>query len=230
MDATTGFGMDEGVDLVELSKDFVSQLQGKDNVLESDCSPFSCSSLALLSQQHDKTQFPILDLSLYFNRKAVLNLMGGELPSEVLLVASLGRKFVSPFVFSKEETLLVIDNIHISDNSSDKMLLSRIKRLVQSFKPSNLSKEHMIVKDLFESVRNWMKDNPDIIVSGSDKGKGSVICTYDLYNKMLLDHLNNPVVYERVPNRSSIIGIIKRNLVLLKNYLIWVLLRNGVSS
>lgn len=77
-----------------------------------------------------------------------------------------------------------------------------------------MSFEQKQIQELFDFVQGFLDNNPSIIISCSDKGKLAVIYTVDFYNKLLADHLNNPVVYEQVSSSSNL-GYIKRNKVLL---------------
>lgn len=160
---------------------------------------------------------------LVFNASAVINIAGDFVPDELLLVASLGGKFVPPIKFDKERVLLDLtklgantsSNSKTQNNSNSIPLLNKLSSSVQNYnqEPFNNTQKHIL--NIFSIAKNFLKNNPNVCVSAADKGNISVIYDKRFYEAKMKEHLSNSSIYQ-VVSVSSHLGLIKRNHSLLK--------------
>lgn len=155
---------------------------------------------------------------IVFNHQAVINIVGEFIPDELLLVASLGRKFVPPINFDKERILLDLSKLTGRSGPGagiDGVLLRETTACIKSFKPKPFTKLQEHIGHIFYVAKQFLNDNPNICVSAADKGNISVIFDKSFYEKAMKQHLVSSNVYQKI-GTSSHIGLIKRNHTLLK--------------
>lgn len=160
----------------------------------------------------DEANCPIL-----LNEKAVLNMTDMEIPKEVWLVASLGRKFVPPIDLDKPRILLDIHKIPQEDVPENQRLFRESNKILKSYEAPPLTRLQKNIADIFSTSAKFLKEHPDIKIKGSDKGNVSVIFNIKDYNVKMRELLEDKTVYEKV-NVSSHLGYIKRNYNLLKRF------------
>lgn len=151
---------------------------------------------------------------LVFNHNAVINIVGEFIPNELLLVASLGKKFVPPILFDRERVLLDLSKIQTRDASLNGSLLMETISLVKSYTPQPLNETQKHIVHIFDVAKGFLNDNPNICISSADKGNISVVFDRQFYNQKINEHLSSSAVYQKVV-ASSHIGLIRRNHFLL---------------
>lgn len=148
-----------------------------------------------------------------FNQSAVVNIASTDIPDELLLVASLGEKFVPPIAFDKDRVLLDLTKIQ-NRQKSDPFLFHQTTKLVQDYNERPLTPIQQHIKHIFNISKSYLSNNPNILVSSADKGNISVIFERNFYDRKMKEHLSNSDVYQMV-NTSSHLGQIKKNKILL---------------
>lgn len=166
------------------------------------------------------TIFTKLSLSfpspLVYNHNAVINIAGDYIPDELLLVVSLGKKFVPPIPFDRERILLDLSKLvdrQEMDRKLDGDLLKEAITFIKAYtpKPMNDLQEHVI--HVFKVAKEFLDNNPNVCVSPADKGNISVIFEKRFYEEKMHEHLSSDV-YQKI-GTSSHLSLIKRNHALL---------------
>lgn len=150
---------------------------------------------------------------IIFNHSAVINIAGNHIPDELLLVASLGEKFVPPIPLDKNRIYLDLAKIQ-HRQQLDSSLFEQATKLVQDFNEKPFSSTQKHIKHIFDIAKTFLKDNPNINVSSADKGNISVIYDRNFYIHKMIEHLSNVSVYQSLSSTSHL-GLIKRNFTLL---------------
>lgn len=157
---------------------------------------------------------PKYAIDIVFNENAVLNISGIEVPQNVLLAISLGPNFVTP-IRSVDDIQILSDLSRIkTENSFPHISNAAIKRMFEILKkskakPHENGKNDIIVGHIDCAV-SFMKENPELMVDVSDKGKKSVIMKRQDYLEKVYEKLSDTRTYEEVAT-SSHAGLLKRN-------------------
>lgn len=167
---------------------------------------------------------------LVFNHSAVINLVGEHIPDELLLVASLGKKFVPPIHLDKDRILLDLKKLESRDQEEgvDGDLLNEANHIVKKFKPRPLTDIDRHILHIFDVSKEFLKENPNICVSSADKGNISIIFDKRFYINKMEQHLNSANVYQKL-TVSSHVGLVKRNHYLLKKLKESEILKNDIT-
>lgn len=154
---------------------------------------------------------------IVFNHNAVMNIAGEFIPDELLLVASLGRKFVPPIHFDRDRILLdlsKLENRAKLERGIDGNLLREATSLIKTHVPKPPGDLQKHVKHIFYVAERFLSDNPSVCVSPADKGNISVIYNKYFYEERMRHHLDSSGVYQKI-GAPSHIGLIRRNHALL---------------
>lgn len=157
-----------------------------------------------------------LSSPLVYNHSAVVNIAGDFIPDELLLVASLGRKFVPPIKFDRDRVLLDLAKLQsLEHNKENDVFFTQAISLVNDYEPRPLNLTQKFIKHIFDVSKRFLIDNPNICVTGADKGNITVVYNRSFYNARMTEHLSDSSVY-RLLGVSSHLSLIKRNYALLK--------------
>lgn len=157
-----------------------------------------------------------LSSPLVYNHSAVINIAGDFIPDELLLVASLGRKFVPPIKFDRDRVLLDLAKLQsLVDNEDNKKFFTQATSIVNEFVPRTLNSTQKHIQHLFNVSKRFLIDNPNICVTGADKGNISVIYDRFFYDIKMAEHLNDSSIYQKL-GVSSHLGLIRKNSALLR--------------
>lgn len=166
------------------------------------------------------TIFTKLSLSfpspLVYNHNAVINIAGDYIPDELLLIVSLGRKFVPPIPFDRERILLDLSKLvdrQEMDKRLDGDLLKEAIAFIKTYTPKPMNDLQKHVLHVFKVAKEFLDNNPNVCVSPADKGNISVIFEKGFYEEKMREHLSSDV-YQKL-GASSHVGLIKRNNTLL---------------
>lgn len=154
---------------------------------------------------------------IVFNHSAVINIAHEHIPDELLLVASLGGKFVPPIHFDRDTILLDLNKLRRRDDverNVDGKFYKEALAYINTYKPKPLTDTQRHIENIVHTAKRFLNDNPDIFVSVADKGNVAVISTKAFYEVKMREHLSLSDVYQKL-NTSSHIGLIKRNHTLL---------------
>lgn len=159
------------------------------------------------------------ELDIVYNENAILNISGIVIPTNVLLIISLGPSFVKPIMDIDEIQMLSdISKIscengypHISNNAINKLLDLFSK---WSHKP-NPNQRHMVLTKYIDETVEFLRNHSDLMVDVSDKGKKSIIMNRQDYLEKVYGKLSDVTVYKEI-SVSSHTGHLKRNHTLLE--------------
>ena len=134
------------------------------------------------------------------------NLTDTQIPNQVIDVVSLGPKFSIRENTSKKDIIDTVKNVEISlrDSEVPSALKSEIREKVSSNLRSGFRQQkHMTTNDRnlnikLRETKKFIKNNPDIMFTTSDKGNVTV-CLYKAdYNEKMLKLLSDGTTYENV--------------------------------
>lgn len=156
---------------------------------------------------------------IVFNHSAVINIAGEFIPDELLLVASLGKKFVPPIHFDRDRILMDLSKLEDRDRLKkgiDGELLKQSIAYIKSYEPKPLNDIQKHIEHIFNVAKDFLDRNPEVGVSIADKGNISVIFNRSFYREKMVDLLGSSEVYQKL-RTSSHKGLIKKNYLLLKS-------------
>lgn len=148
------------------------------------------TSLNTIILQQSKS-IPRLDCSNF-----VINYTDIIIPPLILEVLARGPKFILP-KNNPDSTWLTADLKYINDNfvppQYQDFCFKTLKKLCQKLRIPKNNKPTF--NALHTSTSNFVKENPDLIITKSDKGNKTVIITKQQYEQLIYDLLNNTTNY-----------------------------------
>lgn len=133
----------------------------------------------------------LADLKL--NENFIKNISGVTIPREMLILLSLGPKFALPS--SDFPTLDVLTDVeHMTQSISYDETVRRSLRGEMGFTITKYVKS-------YKRLNRILKDNPNVMVSNSDKGSVTVISSKDDYNSKIMALLDDQCKFPKVAGR-----------------------------
>lgn len=145
-----------------------------------------------------KARVELEPVPFVFNKKAIMNLTLINVPSDVLMLLSFGPKFIPPILkIDKAQVLSDISKLDNLTNASHGAMRKTLE-LVQKYKHCEPTWRQTQINNLVTLTEAFIKENPDIMIDTSDKGKVTVIMTKEQYRQRVLDKLSNNDAYAPV--------------------------------
>lgn len=149
--------------------------------------------------------------SLRTNHTWVKNLTETRIPDDVLQFLSLGPKFCIEPALSKDipikNILADVDFITsaITDQNLKKVTIARATNIITNQCQHTLkNNQSSFFKSLYLKAKKFLKDNPDIILTNSDKGNVTVIMNKEQYFQLSNDVINNDTSYTLLPKDPTL--------------------------
>lgn len=135
-----------------------------------------------------------------FNDKAVKNLTNIDIPHDILLLLSLGPKFIPPITkFDRNQVISDISKLKDCSNSViNNNALKKTLDLVQKYKNNEPNWRHQYINGLVDLTTAFIADNPNLFIDVSDKGNITIIMTEQQYHQKVMDKLSNNIAYSNV--------------------------------
>jgi hypothetical protein len=149
------------------------------------------------------------NIDVYYDASCVVNLNNTELPIEMTILLSFGSNFALPVstqhcpflkILSEIETTLT-NFIHESLHNE---IRARVTEKLNSFarRKQDYNKINQFILRIFRITKHFLKNNPGLMITRSDKGNKTVVMTTDDYKmKMqgLLEDSNTYIILDSDP-------------------------------
>lgn len=127
------------------------------------------------------------------------------IPDDVKMILSLGPKFavtqrkndipVRNLIADVENVITAIENKDIHNQ-----LRSKTAKIISNhiFRSKPLTRKQLVLYKAYTDTRNFLKTNPNIIITEADKGNVTVAIEKDQYNQLLTQHFINKEKFIRL--------------------------------
>lgn len=143
--------------------------------------------------------------------KWIKNLTNIVLPPNVKSILALGPKFNLPVNNDQINTKLIIASIEsqlqrIEEKSVRMELRNKVCNVISNFKKTRTKNSTLqqIIKANIVETKNFLKNNPDIIILNADKGNITVVMYKKDYDRKMLEILNDTKTYEKLDRDPTI--------------------------
>jgi len=117
---------------------------------------------------------------------AVINLSSSYLPEDIALLLSFGPKFIiapsikTDKIFYFLDTLETVLDLHFSP-ATFTTIQNYISKLIKKHVKYSLSTEQIWLRFLLHRTKSFIRNNPNVYITNSDKGKHTVLIDKELY-------------------------------------------------
>lgn len=159
---------------------------------------------------------------IVLNKKAIKNLTHLYIPLEVLTILSLGPNFIPPST-EIDPCKAAADIVSILDNNILPKCKPKAKSLIfesigqlQKSKPSEI---HNYINNMIIDTSKFLSNNPNLMITTSDKGNVTVILDKEMYFSKMHSHLEDLNTYSprSIASHKAFIKINRKLLHLLKD-------------
>ena len=155
----------------------------------------------------------------------LVNLTNITIPKEVCEILSLGDNFNFTNELNKSDYFELLKCLQFSmyriikrNNNSDKIY----RKVISAVNKNLHNKNHISYTDKqitkkLNLTKNFLKNNPDVLVTKANKGNSTVILTYEFYNNKVENELLNTDSYIHI-DHDPLEGFTKQTLKFLKKW------------
>lgn len=161
----------------------------------------------------------------YFDRKAIVNLTDTVIPEDIALAFSFGPKFCFPPKSDLLNTVELLDDFcfHLENNFPIETHFEAYKQMAIEFNQQTLITKRtreVWLDFLMYRIAKFARNNPDLLITRSDKGKHTTIidkCMYEQKMKELVEATNDYVMVKDFDIRklelknNQLVNILKMN-------------------
>lgn len=129
-----------------------------------------------------------------------------NIPEEVNTILSLGPKFSIPPTVKDIPMKRLLANvesiIELGEEDSKNIMRAKVTNIITNYVQE---KRHdcSYIRQMFQKSRKFLKENPQLIVTTSDKGNVTVIMHREEYNNKLMELINDTEVYSELPSNPT---------------------------